>query len=103
DVERELARAEQLAAMGRTAAAIAHELKNALNGLSVAVDLVAFGAAPPDKAAGIRGQIRSEMERLRRITDDLTFFSGPARLELAPVDLQDLLRRVPAVLADRIV
>jgi signal transduction histidine kinase len=103
DVERALSRSEQLAAMGRTTAAIAHELKNALNGLSVAVDLVAFGTAPPDKAAGIRGQIRSEMERLRRITDDLTFFSGPARLELAPMDLLDLLHRVPAVLADRIV
>jgi signal transduction histidine kinase len=103
DVERELSRAEQLAAMGRTAAAIAHELKNALNGLSVAVDLVVFGSAPPDKATGIRAQIRSEMERLRRITDDLTFFSGPARLELAPVDLRDLLGRVPSVLADRIV
>jgi len=102
DVERELARTEKLAAMGSTAAAIAHELKNALNGLSVAVDLVAFGGAPPDKAVGIRAQIRSEMDRLRRITDDLTFFSGPARLELAPVDLPDLLGRVPAILADRI-
>jgi signal transduction histidine kinase len=102
DVERKLSRTEQLAAMGRTAAAIAHELKNALNGLSVAVDLVAFGALPPERAPGIRAQIRSEMERLRRITDDLTFFSGPARLELAPVDLPDLLRRVPVLLADRI-
>ncbi|MES1206573.1 MAG: ATP-binding protein [Pseudomonadota bacterium] len=101
-VERALSRSEQLAAVGRTTAAIAHELKNALNGLSVAVDLVALGTAPPDKVVGIRAQIRSEVERLRRITDDLTFFSGPARLELAPVDLLDLLRRVPAVLADRI-
>lgn len=102
DVERALTRTEKLAAMGRTAAAIAHEMKNALNGLSVAVDLVAFGGAPADKIGGIRGQIRSEMERLRRITDDLTFFSGPAHLELAPVDLPDLLSRVPVLLADRI-
>src|SRR6266852_2888829 len=40
----ELAEARHLATMGVTAAAIAHEVKNSLNGISVTLDLLASGA-----------------------------------------------------------
>ena len=43
--------AERFAAMGKTSAAIAHELKNALNGLGMAVELIAAGSRQP----GARG------------------------------------------------
>ncbi len=64
-----LVEAERFAAMGKTSAAIAHELKNALNGLGMAVELIAQdpantgagGAAAPaggrrDRAPARRGR-----------------------------------------------
>ncbi|MHB1844997.1 MAG: sensor histidine kinase [Deltaproteobacteria bacterium] len=83
----------RFAAMGKTAAAIAHELKNALNGLGVAVDLLASGNASPSRAGAIRVQVREEVARLRDICDNLNLFAGEPRLHLSPTDLAGLARR----------
>ncbi len=95
----ELLAANRFAAMGKTAAAIAHELKNALNGLGVAVDLLASGHAPPDRAEAIRVQVREEIARLRDISDNLNLFAGEPRLSLGPTDLHGLIDRTLALLA----
>jgi signal transduction histidine kinase len=98
--QRELARSRDLAAMGRTSAAIAHEVKNSLNGLSVGVDLLA--SARPDAAArrAVHAQTRAEIDRLREVADDLTLFAAPPRLALDEVDLADLSRRAATAVAD---
>src|SRR5262249_21400859 len=62
----ELAASRNLAAMGVTAAAIAHEVKNSLNGISVTLDLLASGA-PPDMARQVHAQGREEVARLRGV------------------------------------
>ncbi len=94
----------RFAAMGKTAAAIAHELKNALNGLGVAVDLLASGNAPPDKAEAVRVQVREEVARLRDICDNLNLFAGEPRLHYSQADVHEMIRRTlellkPALLA----
>ncbi len=86
------------AAMGKTAAAIAHELKNALNGLGVAVDLLAAGNAPPDRAQTVRVQVREEIARLRDISDNLNLFAGEPRLHYAQTDVHEVIRRALAIL-----
>jgi signal transduction histidine kinase len=83
----------RFAAMGKTAAAIAHELKNALNGLGVAVDLLASGHAPQDKADAVRVQVREEVARLRDICDNLNLFAGEPRLHYSQSDIHEMLRR----------
>jgi two-component system C4-dicarboxylate transport sensor histidine kinase DctB len=90
--EVELARAQNLAAMGKTAAAIAHEVKNALNGLSVGVDLLARGGADPGALASVHHRTRTEIARLRDVADDLTLFAATPRLSLTEVDLAALAR-----------
>lgn len=94
----------RFAAMGKTAAAIAHELKNALNGLGTAIELVMGGKLPENSAtaAAIREQVRSEVARLRDITDNLNLFSAAPRLNRSPQDLKPLAERALAVLSDRI-
>src|SRR6266702_3390913 len=84
--EVELGKARELAAMGRTAAAIAHEVKNSLNGLSV--------------AAEVHGQARFEIARLRGVAEDLTLFAAPPRLDPGEADLAELCRRAVAATAD---
>ncbi len=98
--ELELDKARELAAMGRTAAAIAHEVKNSLNGLSVALDLLASGRAPPAAAAEVHGQARFEIARLRGVAEDLTLFAAPPRLDPGDADLAELCRRAAAATAD---
>jgi len=94
--ELELGKSRELAAMGKTAAAIAHEVKNSLNGLSVALDLLASRRAAPAAAAEVHAQARSEIARLRGVADDLTLFAAPPRLDLGEADLDELCRRAVA-------
>ena len=98
--EVELGRQRELAAMGKTAAAIAHEVKNSLNGLSVALDLLAQGRAPAAARAEVHAQARSELARLKGVADDLTLFAAPPRLDLGEVDVADLCRRAVALTGD---
>jgi signal transduction histidine kinase len=90
--QEQLLLSSRFVAMGKTAAAIAHELKNALNGLGVAVDLLASGQAP-ERAEAVRRQVREEIARLRDISDNLNLFGGTTRLALSPSDVNALLRR----------
>ena len=94
--EVELSRSRDLAAMGKTAAAIAHEVKNSLNGLSIALDLLASGRTTPEVAGQVNGQARSEIARLRGVADDLTLFAAPPRLDPGEVDVAELCRRAAA-------
>ena len=98
--ELELAHAQALAAMGRTAAAIAHEVKNGVNGLSVALDVLAGGKGDEAVRRDVHAQARSEVGRLRDVADDLTMFASPPRLAPEQVDLAELCRRAAATVAD---
>ena len=102
---------ERFAAMGKTAAAIAHELKNALNGLGMCVDLVLADAAAAEGASGhaansssmkVRAQIHYEIARLRDVTQSLLTFSRTPRIERAPSDVNALAAHALDVLGQQI-
>ncbi|HET9595510.1 MAG TPA: HAMP domain-containing sensor histidine kinase [Anaeromyxobacteraceae bacterium] len=98
--EVELGKSRELAAMGRTAAAIAHEVKNSLNGISMSLDLLASRRATPEAAAAVYAQARTEVARLREVADDLTLFAAPPRLDPGVADLGELCRRAAALTSD---
>ncbi len=98
--QRSLLAQERLAAMGRAAAAISHELKNSLGALGMGVDLIASQAS----ASGLQrahAQIREEIARLRGMTDQLLVFARSPRLDAHPVDLQQTVRRAVALCAEQ--
>lgn len=99
EAREELAASRNLAAMGTTAAAIAHEVKNSLNGISVTLDLLASRPAT-ETAQKIHAQGREEISRLRGVADDLTLFANRPALQLAPADLNELCRRAAEMVAD---
>lgn len=90
------------ATMGKTAGAIAHELKNALNGLGVSIDLLTQGQLSRERGDAIRVQVREEIARLRDISDNLNLFGAPPRLALSTVDVHQLLGRSLALLSPQI-
>ena len=92
--------AERFAAMGKTSAAIAHELKNSLNGLGMAVELIAHDPANAARVARLRPQVTGEIARLRDVVDSLLSFSRSPRIDRAPVDLSGVIGRAVGLLSE---
>jgi signal transduction histidine kinase len=92
--------AERFAAMGKTSAAIAHELKNALNGLGMAVELIAQDPQNSARLARLRPQVLGEIARLRDVVDSLLSFSRSPRITCAPADLTAVIGRAADAMAD---
>jgi len=93
EAQRSLVAQERLAAMGRAAAVISHELKNSLNALGMGFDLVALEAERLPHLTRINAQVRAEVNRLRTMADELLVFARSPRLESHPIDLNVLVRQ----------
>lgn len=99
--QKALVEVERFAAMGKASAAIAHELKNALNGLGMAVELIVENPSHP-RVALLRARVLSEINRLRDAVDSLSSFSRSPRIEKKPEDLKALCERAVELLSDLI-
>jgi len=95
-----LVEAERFAAMGKTSAAIAHELKNTLNGLGMAVELIVQEPTNTARVARLHPQVAREIARLRDVVDSLLSFSRVPRIERRPADLAEVVRASRELLAD---
>jgi two-component system NtrC family sensor kinase len=96
-----LVEAERFAAMGKTSAAIAHELKNALNGLGMAVELILEAPANP-RVGRLRTQVLYEIDRLRDVVDSLSSFSHTPRIRLRVEDVTAVVASAVELLSDLI-
>jgi signal transduction histidine kinase len=92
---------ERFAAMGKASAAIAHELKNALNGLGMAVELIVENPNHP-RVGLLRTRVLSEINRLRDAVDSLSSFSRSPRIDKKPEDLTAVSQRAVELLSDLI-
>ncbi|HET6148318.1 MAG TPA: ATP-binding protein [Polyangia bacterium] len=92
--------AERFAAMGKTSAAIAHEIKNTLNGLGMAVELIVEDPGNVNRVARLRPQVAGEIARLRDVVDSLLSFSRSPRVELGSADLVPVIQEARLLLAD---
>jgi signal transduction histidine kinase len=99
--QKALVEAERFAAMGKTSAAIAHELKNALNGLGMAVELIVQNPTH-SSVPRLEAQVLSEIDRLRDVVDSISSFSSSPRLEKKTEDLSVVVRRAVETLGDLI-
>lgn len=99
EMKEKLFQAERLSSLGKLAAGVAHEIRNPLNAVSMAIQRIQreFEPAEPhaQKEFGhIVTLVRQEIGRLNRIVED---FVGPARTrrdEFRPQRLADLLEQV---------
>jgi PAS domain S-box-containing protein len=102
-LEAQARRNERLAAVGTLAAGLAHEIRNPLNGALLHLTFLerelrkeAFDRAEVVEAAHV---VRGEIERLSRLTREFLDFAKPYPLDLADVDLNEIVVRVSRLVA----
>jgi signal transduction histidine kinase len=99
--QREVLRAEQLAAVGQLAAGMAHELRNPLMAMKVLVQAAAAG----DDPAGLCGRdltvLDDEISRLERLLQTFLDFARPPEPEKRLIDVQQILEATVGLVAGR--
>jgi hypothetical protein len=98
--QQRLAHAERLASLGELAASVAHEIKNPLAGIAGAVRILAEDMPASDPRKEIMGEILAQIRRLDGTVRDLLTFARPARAEIGPCSLHQVLDRVLLMLAE---
>jgi two-component system NtrC family sensor kinase len=106
--ERDLARSERLASLGRLAASVAHEINNPISGvlnLSMLMQrLLKEDGIPEGRVEEFRrylSQVTSETARVGRIVSDLLSFSRQSKRQLGPADLNEIVRSTLSLLAHK--
>lgn len=89
---------ERLAAFGRIAAGIAHEVKNPLGGIRGAAEILVL-RAPDARARDTAELIVREVDRITTLVDDLMVFARGEKLDLQPTNLHRVLDDVLDLLA----
>lgn len=89
-------RAEHLAALGRLVAAVAHEIRNPLNALSMSVQTLRrrLDPAADERNRNALAVLDEESRRLNRLVEDLLVYARPVQLHREPVALPPLLERI---------
>lgn len=109
-------REERLRLLGEAANSIAHEVKNALNGLSMGLDLVVRatgepmpasrpggpprGPIPAERRERIVNELRHEIQRLSEFTTELMTFSRGVEPRRSKLDLTSFVPKVTGLLLD---
>ncbi len=93
----QLVQAEKLAAMGRLAASIAHEINNPLQAIHNCLHLILRKPLDGEKKSRYLSMAQEEVERLIAIVQRMLEFYRPSREGLAPTDVHTIIENVLAL------
>lgn len=100
--QRELTRNRTLSAVGQMTAQVAHEIKNPLGSINLAIDLLRRRSAGMNEDdLEVIGVIERSIKHLGRIVGELLEFSRPKDLNLTRININRLLEDVLPMVADR--
>jgi PAS domain S-box-containing protein len=107
-IQRDLARAERLSALGKISAGLAHEIRNPLGAIRGAIELLPSDPDDPD-AARLRPLLLREVDRINELVTQMLTLARPvpprpARVRLRPLvdEVVTLARRDPRLSPGRI-
>lgn len=91
---------DKLAALGRITSGVAHEVKNPLNAMVIHLEILRAKLDQP--GTDITPQLdilSSEIKRLDRVVQTFLNFTRPVKVNLVPIDLNDLVHQVTRLAA----
>ncbi|MGR3310857.1 MAG: two-component system sensor histidine kinase NtrB [Candidatus Brocadiales bacterium] len=91
DLKERLHRADKLAAIGKMAATIAHEIRNPLNGIEGFASLLERDFSNGDPRRRLVQNIISGTKSLNKTVTDLLVFARPVKLKLVNADITEIL------------
>lgn len=91
--------AETLAQLGAFSAAVAHELRNPLAGISGALQVISRSLDQEDRRKGVMDKVDVQIRRLDRMVGELLALAKPADPRIEPVDLREQAEAAADLLA----
>ena len=107
EMEERAQAAERLLSVGRLGAGLAHEIRNPLNAIGMAVQRLHREFLPvqedrADEYDRFMKVIREEIKRLSQMVDRFVLFSKPYRLDLKPWPLTDIIDSMLTLFAEEV-
>ena len=97
-LEQETLRTERLATLGELAASVAHEIRNPLCGMTLSIEVLLTKMDPGDSRMALLGNIRREVEKMKKIVENLLHFARDYHPRAVQTDLeQSVLRSVESL------
>jgi len=93
-LEEDLKRTDRLALMGTLAAGLAHEIRNPLGGIKGAAQLLRRSDDGNPEIKELSDIMIREVDRVNKLIEQLLDLSRPADLDLAPVNIHEILEYV---------
>jgi two-component system sensor histidine kinase PilS (NtrC family) len=98
ELEREVRRQERLAALGKMAAGLAHEIRNPLASMRGSVQVLASELSFSQDQSQLMQIVLRESDRLNRIVSDFLTYARPPKVERSVIELTSLLSETVALL-----